>query len=248
VAKFNLAACYNSIGHDTAATILDDIVENNPKSFVAHLAVGSSYLGRGDAARAESLFNRVLEINPNSAEAHVNLGHIFRVQGDTTRALKHFRRALRIDPKSYKAYNQIGAVYLQQNRLEPAEANFRLAHRLNGAYVPAINNLASLYSRASRFTEAERLIARAIKLDRSDVGLYIAMGAIKIRKRQLHKALEFFNKAVDMEPTAPFAHYWRGMALKSLSRSQEAMAAFRTALQIDSSFAPALEQIKQMRP
>jgi Tfp pilus assembly protein PilF len=248
MARYNLALNYDRAGRTVEASdAFSSVVRNNPNSFVAPLVVGRAQLDRGNLAEAERLFQSVLRKNPNSVEAHVNLGHVYRMQNDSTRALKELRAALAINPKAYKAYNQIGAVYLQ-NRLAPeAEANFRTAYELNRSYTTALNNLAIVWSQAGRIDDAERLLKRAMKLEPTNVTTLLNLGALRLRQYDPVEALKLFDRAVSAAPKMPQTHHYRGIALASLSKNQEALAAFREALRIDPDFAPAKQELERMQ-
>jgi Tfp pilus assembly protein PilF len=247
MARYNLALSYGELGQDSLCEAsLDQIVGANPDSYVAALFVGNAYLDRGQVDRAENLFKQVLGKNRNSAEAHINLGYISRLRGDMQIAMQHLMTAIAINPRSYKAYNQIGACYLIQNMIPQAEQNFQKSYDINRSYGSAMNNLATIYSRTYRMEEAGRLLEKVVKLEPDNPEFLINYGTIRVSRGEVAEGLEYFDRAVAAGPLMPESHYYRGLALLRLGKRREAAIAFATSLKVDSTFAPAREELKSL--
>ncbi len=87
-----------------------------------------------------------------------------------------------------------------------------------------------------RLDEAERQLERAIALEPRSVAAHAALGQVRMDRGQHDAALESFQAAVVLQPTA---RGWNntGIALMALERREEAARAFQRAAEIDPRYA-----------
>jgi Flp pilus assembly protein TadD len=98
----------------------------------------------------------------------------------------------------------------------------------------ALNDLGWGLSDAGRLDEAVAAFKRAIELDPTDyVKARDNLGLVLARQTKLPEAMHWFDEALKFWPNEPNFHSNRGMVLMQLGRSEEAMAEFRRALQLD---------------
>jgi len=62
---------------------------------------------------------------------------------------------------------------------------------------------------------------------------YISEGNINYYESRYDKALEFYQKAVEVDPNCAAAHHHMGLALRQLGKVEEAVISFRRALKIE---------------
>jgi tetratricopeptide (TPR) repeat protein len=84
-----------------AETLLEEALASSKDALVAEkcrFLLGDIFLSRGDAKKAQVVYETILERNPGSAEAHYRLGLLFQGTGDPVRARAEWRKAVSIDP------------------------------------------------------------------------------------------------------------------------------------------------------
>src|SRR5689334_18984404 len=79
-----------------------------------------------------------------------------------------------------------------------------------------------------RLEEAEANLSRAVSLEPGSVAAHAALGQVRMDRRRHQAALESFQAAVALQPTA---RGWNntGIALEALERRDEALRAFERA-------------------
>src|SRR5262245_4933573 len=95
-------------------------MSNNPKF---NYLLGRAALGIGQAAKAETFFERSLELKPNWAAAHLGLGRAYYARGDYAQAQIEFETVFRFDDlppdllTQVNIYERAAEQYLEQGRL-----------------------------------------------------------------------------------------------------------------------------------
>ena len=103
--------------------ILERILQLDPESDQAHLALAEVYLQKHRIDEAEREYSRHLELRPDSAAAHLGLGIIAMERGDEEGVIGHLDRAERLDramcgPSSSVASSRLPAA--GSNRVWPS--------------------------------------------------------------------------------------------------------------------------------
>ncbi|HUG10496.1 MAG TPA: tetratricopeptide repeat protein [Opitutaceae bacterium] len=110
-ARFALAQLMIGTGrHDEAFTMLEDILQANPRHFASLYQIGrvaalsGKRLDRGEAALREYIAASVQAMGlPSVAHAWHRLGNVLERKGDSTGAREAYQKALEIDPKLKEA-------------------------------------------------------------------------------------------------------------------------------------------------
>ena len=134
---------------DEALALFKEIVDTDPKDYVAWTELGTLYFGKDKLADAENAYSKALDQNPNFMVALMNLGKLHLSQQQATKAVAVFMRAVSVEASSADAFHYLGESYLKAKlgskavialneaiRLEPsekAELHLRLAALYNAA-------------------------------------------------------------------------------------------------------------------
>lgn len=134
---------------DNAIKLFTQLVENDPKDFVAWTELGTLFFNRTELAKAEEAYNKALVQKPDFIVALVNLGKLFLVQKQADKAVPVLIKAVETEPDSPDAQHFLGEAYLQIKKgskavihlnkalelapLEKAEIHLRLAALYNAA-------------------------------------------------------------------------------------------------------------------
>ena len=97
--RTKLASSYVSLQEPARAiTILDQVLDDNPKFHHAYNNRGFAHLVSGDFAAAESDFRRTLELDPDAKQALANLASLYFNAGDPAEAKLLIDRLVRLEP------------------------------------------------------------------------------------------------------------------------------------------------------
>jgi len=95
-----------------AAKLYREVLDKDPKDFVAWGRLGSIYFEQNDLKAAESAYTRALEAKPDFGFGMMNLGRIYLVQNKVDSAIETLLRATQADPNSARALQLLGEAYL----------------------------------------------------------------------------------------------------------------------------------------
>ncbi|HET9216619.1 MAG TPA: tetratricopeptide repeat protein [Terriglobia bacterium] len=130
-------------------------------------------------------------------------------KGNRLAAREHLESAIRIDPKFFNAHNSLAILLHQMFQPADAEREYLEAAKLNPrSYAPYVN-LASLH--------IEQAILTSGQDSKSARGL-------------LNSALANLNKALEVQPGTPLAHYLTGVVYFMTSFYEESESQFKKAI------------------
>jgi len=130
-----------------------------------------------------------------------------------------------------EAHLDLGIVYADRGDATRAEAEYRAAIRLQPDFVPAYANLADLYRALGREADAASALADGLKAVPDDPSLVHALGLKRVREKRVADALPLLERAALARPENARFAYVHAVALESLGRRDEAIAALTRALE-----------------
>ena len=131
-----------------------------------------------------------------------------------------------------EAWLQLGRLHEHKEDWSAAEHAFRKASELDPTDNVAWNYLGDLLINQGRNDEAESAFRQAIQLYPDDDYALASLGNLLFKRNCHDDAEHLYRKAIEIYPQA---YYWRqlGDVLKLYARTDEAMAAYKSATEID---------------
>lgn len=210
-------------------------IELNPENKVAwnNKALTLVKLHREDEAL--KAYKKALEIDPGYRTAQNNLNRLmerrkrvsvmdmdFEIaeklikEGRYHEAIIHYNLAIRKHPRFPAAFNNRGIAYLKLREYDNAIRSFKKALEIDPHYKAAKENL-----------------EKARNTKKSLFKSYMTKGNKAMDDKKFQEALEFYEKAVAINPKSTNAWANRGMALMALTDYEDAILCFTRALQQD---------------
>jgi tetratricopeptide (TPR) repeat protein len=90
--------------------------------------------------------------------------------------------------------------------------------------------MAIAYYEAEQLDKAEEMANQVLQMDPNLAPAHTLLGAVALEARQPERALPHLHHAVSLDAGYSQAHFYLGLAYKSLDRSAEAIASFEQAL------------------
>jgi TolB-like protein/Tfp pilus assembly protein PilF len=181
-------------------------------------------------------FERVLELDPSFAPAELWLGNAYFVLGlydfmppeiAFEKARLATERALKLDPNLAIAHAQLAEIHRVYDWDWPA-AERELKQAL--ALAPADGNFlfyaAGQSQTMGRWDEAVKQVNAALAQDPLNQAAYWNLSLTQSRRGRLEEAETAARRALEVAPTAPFAHYILGSALLDRNQSDAALTEF----------------------
>ncbi len=171
-------------------------------------------------------------LNPGLAPVQVALGRIYASQGDHDMAFAATERAVSIDPNDAAANQAMSRIYENQGRLEDAENSIRKAVALDPENITVLDGYANFLFYQGRYEEATQQWQIVIKLAPDHYAALVNLGSALNEIGRTAEAITMYERATDIKPT--YMGYTNlGAAYAGEDRFDEAVAAFKKALEID---------------
>ena len=262
VARRNLEIAYGESGIlERRLQELEERLRSNPDDLEALVQAGIAEKTAGRLERAHSLFQRAIDKDPESSVLHFLLAETLYNRGLHEDAMRSVRKSIELNPENPDALYLIGFILGDLGRSEEAAEANRRAVMLNPTLVRAQANLSletyrrdvtpSRQQRTSAgahitlgralrqkgyFQEALREYEKAIEGGEANAEVLMAMLELYLLQRDTGAAIATADRfAREFSPTAKT---WngRGVALQLEGRHAEAEQSYTRALEIDSSY------------
>ena len=205
------------------------------------LRAGLANENTGDYPGAERAFRRGLELNPGSAELLNALGWTLYQVGRTKEAIDEFEKALAADPEHVKSHNNLALALVERGDMPRAAEHYQRSAELDPK-AEILSDLGFVLARMRRFAEARANYEKALELDPNCASALFNLGVDYARAANYAEAEKYYRRALDIRPTAQ-AWHGLGFALGRQRRNDEAVDAYRAAVEANESFAPAVNAL-----
>jgi tetratricopeptide (TPR) repeat protein len=184
-----------------------------------HAAEGERFLREAMAARGA----------PELTEA---LAVLLERQGRTPEAIALLTRAVDSKPRQESLLFSLASTYERAGDHARSVARMREVLALNPDNAAALNFIGySLADQGLDLDEAERLLHRALEL-RPETGAFLdSLGWVFFRRHDFGRAVSTLERAAALEPDEPVIAEHLGDAYLGVSRKQDAVSAYRRALE-----------------
>ncbi len=186
-----------------------------------------SSLDRVGVTRAITLYRRALDVDPGYTEAYARLANMYDFssrfgwgessEADRTLALEMAERAVRLDPDNPFAHWTLGRILSRLGRGPDSRARaveeLEAAIAIDPNYADAYGFISLVYVGGAQQETARDAIDTAFDLNQTPPSWYYQnRGIVSYFEGAFTEAVENFSIAVEMNPTAAFAHHWLAAA------------------------------------
>lgn len=216
-----------------------------PDDRKAHLKIAKLFLYLQDYPRAFAEINLVLVKNVYDPEAYFLKGMIYKDMKDTARAISTFETAVQVAPDYREAVVQLGI-------LHSAKGDAIAMKYLDNAYAMDTTDVFPIFARGVFYQEmkdyqkAKNEYRRCILRNRRYTDAYFNMGYILLQEDSTQKAWRQYDLAIKTDPSNPYAYYNRGLCSEIMDSLANAVADYRTAQRLDTSYANPREALKRL--
>ena len=189
--------------------------------------------------------NKALKIDENLANAYYLKGSVFKEMGDTAKAISSFQTAIEQDNKFFDAFLDAGILYA--SRKNPlAFEYFDNALRLRPNSENVVFAKARLLQDLNKIDESIVLYNEILSKNKNNTDVLYNLGAISLyKKKKTNEAIDYFSKAIAVNPTYTEAYFARGVAFEIMKDVDNATADYKMCLKITPNYEPALEALNK---
>lgn len=165
------------------------------------LEAGIASLNSGDPREAIPLLERANQLDPKSKQGWNDLGLAYLRLGEFSDAATAFRKQVEVNPYDEHVYNYLGLTLQQQQKYDEAAAAFRKQLESNPLDPIAHAALGALLLEQHKYAEAVPELDKATVLAPENAELEVSLGQAFLNTGQKDKALEAFEKGVELKQT-----------------------------------------------
>jgi serine/threonine protein kinase/tetratricopeptide (TPR) repeat protein len=203
----------------------------NPDSARVRLIGGMLNKNAGQYQKALEDYRRVQELEPRNIEALLEIASVYFAVSMPDKAIETYRQAISLDPGYYKSYEQLGALYYFRSEYAKAVSEFQeTISRAPGRFV-AHSNLGAAFMDLGNYDEAEKALTESLKLRETAPALN-NLGAVRAYQRRDAEAVEYYERAVALDPNDYVNIYNLGDSYRRLGRLSTARGAYRKAMDL----------------
>lgn len=196
--------------------LLATYVRAHPNSSWGWYALGYSQFAQKKIGDSIKSLAQSLSLNVKNADAHKILGRDLMVIGRFDGAQTEFEQAIHYAPDSSESYYDLGKLFSLQDNWDAARKQFEQAIRLDPAYVEAIDSLGFAQEALGNDPGALQTYQKAIALNEQKHGKFVSahvnLSAYYNRKGEYAKALQWAEKALELNPQSDSAWFQKARA------------------------------------
>jgi len=170
--------------------------------------------------QAVQAYTTALEIWPDYAEARVGLGDARQAKGQFDEAIEEYKKALAIEPASARVYLGMGKIYYNEKQLyHEAVTAYQQAIALDPKLLDAHLSLGELYEEKGLYEDAVARYSHVLSLEPMHPGATYGL-ALAYEKVDVKKAIEQWERYIDLATNLPSEKDWVDIAKKHLGKLQ----------------------------
>ena len=214
--------------------LLTDYVTGRPKSSWGWYALGYCQFAQQKIGQSIQSLAKSLQIDVRNAEAHKILGRDLMIVGRFDAAQIEFEQGIRYSPQSAEIHYDLGKLFSIQDNWESARKQFEEALRIDPSYVEGLDALGLALEALGDDASAVANYQKAIALNEARKGTFssahVNLSAYYNRTSEPEKALEYANKALELDPKSDRAWFQKGKADEGEGRLNDAVDSVNRAI------------------
>lgn len=225
---------------ETADATFKSLVQNQPNVGEIYFYYGENYFKNSNMEMANKLYQKGVDMNASNPLPYVGLGKVQWFQGKEADAKANFYKATTLA----KTYDFAVAKTITINiNLGKNSSVAKAKYSLNSE-ATVLSKIAEAYINADtkNLPEAFNLLNQAIKLEPFNPEIYILMGDAYLEQNDGTKAVEYYEKAANLDPQFVKATLRLGQLWNRSRNFPLALDMYKKASLVDSSFAPAYRE------
>ena len=226
-----------------AAITMDEVLANNPAMVEANLIRAVAWAGQKEYEKARTSLEGIIRTNPMQQDARFQLGEVYRAEGNFKSAEATFREFRKISPGDPRAWTGIAITLQDAKRYKEAESFLKDELAADPKREMARFRLADVYKADQQYDSAISEYQTLLKDHSKSSDLYAAIADTLRSKGDSKGAIDFFRKAVDLNPTSPGPMTALAMVLQDNNQDAESRGLYEKILKVESENVIALNNL-----
>jgi len=232
-AQLNLVRAYLQAHRTADATrTAESLSEHNKDNVQVQFSLGVLMASEHQYSVAQHALDRAAALQPDSPEILYNYAQVLLRTGENAKAELILNRATKLQQDNADALYLLAQSYSGQSRpLDALDALVR-AHKMAPDNVDIISLMAQITMSQNYFEDAIPLLESGLKIAPKRPDLLAALGQSYFMAGKTEKAIEEFNRLLDIEKSAR-SYAFLGLSYRNLGRFDEAKTYFQRGIALD---------------
>jgi tetratricopeptide (TPR) repeat protein len=200
-------ADYNAGKLSAAASQLEELAPDAPRSFEIQELLGLVYASQSQDSKAVEHLQAAVRLKPDSATARTNLAAALSHCGKSELAGDQFRKALELAPGDYHANHNLGEFYVQSGKLAEARPLLEKAQKADPSSYDNGYDLAQADFLTGRLSDGRQVVEGVLK-QKNTGELHELLGQIEEKDGKFLEAAKQFEIAAHMDPSEENLFTW----------------------------------------
>lgn len=187
---------------------LSAVVNEHSESHAALFGMGILAMKNGDYESSRHYLDKAVTIESDNAEYYYALGKADDIIAQYEFAINDFQKAIELDPRA-KYYVKRGNTYAKIDQLDKAKEDYEKALEIENNLDAAKNNLMVINSSFGDDEGAEERLTEKVEAEPENASNYMSRGVFYLNNDEKRKALQDFNKAVELDENNLYTHILR---------------------------------------
>lgn len=229
-----------------AKDLLEMTERKFPDNTEALLKLSELYFLVQQYQQAIDYVNKALKLDESLAQAYYLKANIYRETGDTAKAISSLETTVEQDNKFENAFHDLGVIYAAR-RNPIALDYYNNALKLNPENEQVIYARAKLLQDLGKIDEALSEYERILTKNKDCENCLYNIGAIYFGiKKDNKKAIEYFTKAIAVNPNYIEAYFARGYTYAKEKDKTSAKADYNMCIKLQPNYGPAIGGLNEL--
>lgn len=230
-----------------AINVLKNLLYKSPNNESAIYEIAYCYERLGDFDKCIEYYNKYIDNNPYSFTAWYNLGNIYFLKKESKKALWAYDYSLVINEDFASAHFNMGNTYMQLEDFNKAIECYKKCLKLDPEDALTLCYLGEAYERIENYELALKHYNKSKNINPNIADSWLGIGIVKDLQGNTNSAISYLQKAVALQTNNANYNQVLGEALFKLERYAEAEIVLERALQIDETYAEAIELLAKIK-
>lgn len=228
---------------EDVANAMESFLGEHPDDVQAQLLLVDAYRASGNLNAAEAVLKQSARTSGSDFRPHLFMGMILRSKGDNAAARKAFDDAQRLAPDNLLVTLQLAALDVVEQDLPSAKMRVDGQLARNPSSAGAHYLSAAVADEQRDWQQAEQALLRAIDLESDFLAAYGLLIRVYVEAGKMDEAAEQLRQFIAGNPDNVPALMQLGAIYQETGRNEEARDCYERINRLDSSFAPALNNL-----
>lgn len=201
-----------------------------------HAALAKDLIMSGDNKAGISEFQKAIDLSPNRPDLRFDLAQVFFQLEQPHQGLEQAKEAARLNPTDFEIQEVYAEALQQYGKELDALPQFDLVVKRFPNEVVCRQQAALANDRAGNEARAVQLWKEALKLDPSVPSGWSMLAKLVYRTGQPPEVESIIRQGLEHNRDSPKLHFWHGLILNKLKKTEEATQEFRTAARLDEDY------------